>query len=72
MVELVKRAFSVEDGETVYYVELAAKSGDTKPTTGIVSGSKCIEVDTGKQYVFDGLSTTAAWTEVVVATATGE
>ena len=31
-------------------------SGDTKPTTGIVTGSKFVEVDTGIEYLFDEFS----------------
>ena len=58
------------DGSPRYYAKIAGKSGDTKPTVGLISGSEFIEVDTGKTYVFDGLSTTPAWTEKVVLTAT--
>lgn len=69
MVELKKTLYGYDsDGKEVYYVELAAKSGETLPTAGIVSGSKCIEVDTGKEYVFDGISTTKKWNERVLAT----
>ena len=31
-------------------------SGDTKPTTGLVTGSKFVEVDTGIEYLFDEFS----------------
>lgn len=65
MVTLVRRAFT----NTLDYVELAGTSKESKPTTGILSGSKFTEVDTGKTYVFDGISTTAAWAEVIVTTA---
>ena len=34
-------------------VELAGNSADTKPTTGIVTGSVFHEVDTGKTYMYD-------------------
>ena len=37
-------------------VELAGNSGDTKPTGGIVTGSRFLEVDTGKEYIFDEVS----------------
>ena len=57
------------DGHPIYYAELAGKSTETKPTTGLVSGSKFIEVDTGKSYVFDGISDTPDWNEMIVATA---
>ncbi len=34
-------------------VEAACLSTDTKPTTGVANGSKCIEMDTGKKYMFN-------------------
>lgn len=39
------------------YVGLA---GDDKPTTGVITGSRFIETDTGAEYIFDG----SAWVEV--------
>lgn len=42
-------------------VELALKSTDTKPTN-CINGSTCIEVDTGKLYIFD--ESASAWTEI--------
>ena len=70
MVTLEYRVYGKDaDGNDLFYVSLAGKSTESKPTTGIVSGSRFVEVDTGKQYVFDGISTTPAWTELVVATA---
>ena len=44
------------------YVEMAGKSTETKPTTGIVSGSLFLESDTGDVYVFD--ETDVAWTQI--------
>lgn len=35
------------------YVEIYCLSTDTKPTTGIVTGSFCMEVDTGKTFLFN-------------------
>ncbi len=35
------------------YVEAAGLSGDTKPTKGIVTGSRFTEVDTGLEFCFD-------------------
>lgn len=70
MVTLVFRGYGKDDnGTDMFYVELAGKSTESKPTAGIVSGSRFVEVDTGKQYVFDGISETPAWTELVFATA---
>ena len=36
----------------LYYIEAAGLSTDEKPTTGIVTGSKFFEVDTGYEYAF--------------------
>lgn len=70
MVTLVYRGYGKDDnGTDMFYVELAGKSTESKPTTGIVSGSKFVEVNTGKTFVFDGISDPASWTELVVATA---
>lgn len=44
------------------YVILAGKSTDSKPTTGIITGSKFEEVDTGIVYAFDEVSGT--WSAV--------
>lgn len=57
------------DGNPIYFAKIAGTSKESKPTTGLVSGSEFLEVDTGKAYVLDAISTTAAWTEKVVATA---
>lgn len=35
------------------YVEGVCLSTDTKPTTGIVNGSKLMEIDTSTLYVFN-------------------
>lgn len=35
------------------YCRFAGNSSDTKPTAGIVTGSKFEEVDTGKEFLFD-------------------
>lgn len=41
------------------YIEGYALSTDTKPATGIITGSCIIEVDTGDVYLFNEAST--AW-----------
>lgn len=46
---LVERQHSAE----ARYVEAYGLSTDTKPTTGIVTGSIFIEVDTSTAYFFD-------------------
>ena len=44
------------------YIEAAGLSTDSKPTSGIVTGSVFIEVNTGKVYLFDEAS--GSWQEV--------
>lgn len=34
-------------------VNIACNHDDEKPTTGLANGSMCIEVDTGKLFLFD-------------------
>lgn len=53
--------------ETTYpankrYIEAFGLSTDSKPTTGIITGSVFVEVDTGKAYLFN--ETASAWVEV--------
>ena len=57
-----------DEGTDEYLVTIAGVSGDTKPTDGIVGGSKFIETDTGKTFVFDEFSDPQAWNEMVTAT----
>lgn len=55
---LVERAFTADKK----YVELFGLSTDSKPTSGIVTGSVFVEVDTGKVFLFNEDAT--AWVEV--------
>ena len=53
--------------ETTYpankrYIEVFGLSTDSKPTTGVITGSVFVEVDTGKAYLFNEASST--WVEV--------
>lgn len=57
--ELVRRAYT----EELAYVEYAGVSTDTKPTTGLVTGSKFTEADTGDVYMFYEADT-PAWGKV--------
>lgn len=41
-----------------HYIHAAGLSSDQKPTSGIISGSYFVEVDTGKQFLFDETSST--------------
>ena len=43
------------------YIEAFGLSTDSKPTTGIVTGSVFVEVDTGKAFLFN--ETTSLWVE---------
>ena len=36
-----------------HYIHAAGLSSDPKPNSGIVSGSYFVEIDTGKQFLFD-------------------
>jgi hypothetical protein len=45
------------------YVEGFCTSQDSKPTSGIVTGSKITEVDTGDEYLFDETGD-GTWTKV--------
>lgn len=49
------------DTTGVKYVTIYGTSSETKPTTGIITGSVFVEVDTGKAYLFN--ETTSAWVE---------
>ena len=44
------------------YMEIAGLSTDSKPTTGLITGSLFLEVDTGKIYAYDEISET--WTQI--------
>lgn len=50
-----------EDG--LMLVEAAGLSRDSKPTSGIVTGSTFIEADTGDVYIF-AEGDTPAWTKI--------
>lgn len=61
--------FNYDSAGPVRFVRIAGLSTETKPTAGLVSGSEFLEVDTGREFVLDAESDTAAWTERVYATA---
>ena len=50
------------EGHERYYIEAFGLSTDTKPTTGIVTGSVFVEVDTAKAFLFD--EENGEWDEV--------
>ena len=58
----------VADG--LRYIEGACVKADTKPTTGIVTGSKLTEADTGDVYMFyEGDS--PAWAKIQAGPSAG-
>lgn len=61
MIRTLKRFIAVDGGSELEYVEIACLSTDTKPTSGILNGSRLVEVDTGKKFRFD--EDGAAWCE---------
>ena len=49
-------------GNEKSYVEAACLSTDSKPTDGIANGSICIEMNTGKIFMFNEAG--SAWVEL--------
>ena len=41
------------NGDNKVLIDAACLKTDSKPTTGIANGSKCIEMDTGKTFMFN-------------------
>lgn len=50
------------------YIEAAGLSTDTKPTAGIVTGSRFVEANTGDEYMF-AEGDTPAWTKIAAGPA---
>lgn len=50
-----------ESGNLLHIQDMFGLSGDSKPTTGLATGSSFVEVDTGKAYLFNETSST--WVE---------
>ena len=57
---LYERVF--EDG--LKYIKGACVKSDTKPTAGIVTGSRLTEADTGDEYMFYEDDTTPGWGKI--------
>lgn len=53
---------SIYVGNEKCLVESACLSTDSKPTTGIANGSICIEMNTGKIFMFNEAG--SAWVEL--------
>ena len=62
MIRVTNERVFTEEG--LRYVEMAGLSGDTKPLTGMVTGSMFLEVDTGKAYAFDEETDGGKWWEL--------
>ena len=60
MIRILKEQAFTENKK---YIEAAGLSTDSKPTTGIVTGSTFIEADTGNIYVF-AEGDNPAWTKI--------
>ena len=56
--------------ETKKYIEAYCNSEDNKPSDGIITGSFCYEVDTGKTFLFDEKS--SAWIDQDFTSGGGE
>ena len=65
---LFERVF--EDGKM--YIEGACVALDTKPTDGIVTGSRMTEADTGDVYMFYEDDTTPAWAKIQAGPPSGD
>ena len=55
---LERRVYSAEKD----YVNVACLADDSKPTGNFVTGSICLEVDTGAQFAFDEVA--GAWNQI--------
>ena len=58
MKRILRRCIVTDSTPIKEYVEIACLSTDTPPTSGIITGSICIEVDTGKVFFFNEASET--------------
>ena len=61
MIRTLKRLIATDNNDNKEYVEIACLSTDSKPTTGIITGSVIYEVDTGKRYEFNEVA--GEWVE---------
>lgn len=60
MVRIIVENTFTEDKK---YIEAAGLSTDTKPTSGIITGSLFLEVDTGDVYAYDETSS-GTWDKI--------
>lgn len=58
MIRILKEE-TFQDGKK--YIEAAGVHADSKPTTGIITGSVFVEVDTGDGFLFKEDASTPAW-----------
>ena len=57
-----KQLVAVENGAAKNVATVYCNSSDTKPTSDLANGSTLVEVDTGKNYLFN--EATSSWVEV--------
>ena len=50
---MVRRIHDQVFTDGTHYVKATGLSTDTKPVAGLITGSHFVEVDTGKQYLYD-------------------
>lgn len=53
MINVVRINYEKPVGGALRYIEASGLSTDTKPTSGIITGSTFLEVNTGDVYVYD-------------------
>ena len=58
----VNKRYQYFNGELNTLCDIRCLSDDTKPTENIPNGASCIEIDTGKKFLFDAESST--WKEI--------
>lgn len=61
MVRIIKAEGVTADKQ---YIEAAGLYTDTKPLTGVVTGSLFLEVDTGDVYAFDEVTNGGEWDKI--------
>ena len=59
---MIRKTMERQFDEDSKYIEISCLSTDTKPTTGIITGSLALEVDTGDVYAFDEVG--AEWNKI--------
>lgn len=53
---MVRKIYDQVFTDGTHYVKAAGLASDSKPTAGLITGSHFVEVDTGKEYLYDEVS----------------